>query len=131
MHPGKVDYSVGENIYMLPSDMNLRIKTGTAGYNNKILVSDSKFSLGKNDKVNALVLKPVISKEIIPSHKVIVHAYKDQNNVLKSLAQKPTTTHEEEKNCFKTLFDWGIYDVVDASVKTFHAYQIVVKSHKP
>ena len=43
----KVDYSVGENIYKLPSDMNLKIKTGTVGYNNKILVSDSKFNLGK------------------------------------------------------------------------------------
>ena len=52
----KVDYSMGENIYMLPSDMNLNIKTGTVGYNNKILISDSKFSLGKNDKVNALEL---------------------------------------------------------------------------
>ena len=49
----KVDYSMGENIYMLPSNMNLNIKTGTAGYN-KILVSDEKFSLGKNGKVNAL-----------------------------------------------------------------------------
>ena len=27
--------------------MNLKIKTGTVGYNNKILVSDEKFSLGK------------------------------------------------------------------------------------
>ena len=35
----KVDYIMGENIYMLPSNMNLNIKTGTAGYNNKILVS--------------------------------------------------------------------------------------------
>ena len=35
----KVDYSVGENLYMLPSDMNLKIRSGTAGYNNKILVS--------------------------------------------------------------------------------------------
>ena len=43
----KVDYSMGQNIYMLPSDMNLKIKTGTAGYNNRILVSDEKFSLGK------------------------------------------------------------------------------------
>ena len=43
----KVDYSVGQNIYMLPSDMNLKIKTGTVRYNNKILVSDEKFSLGK------------------------------------------------------------------------------------
>ena len=43
----KVDYSVGENIYMLPSDMNLNIKTGNIGCNNKILISDGKFSLGK------------------------------------------------------------------------------------
>ena len=43
----KVDDSMGENIYMLPSDMNLKIKTGTIRYNNKILVSNGKFSLGK------------------------------------------------------------------------------------
>ena len=43
----KVDCSVGENIYMLPSDMNLTIRLGTVRYNNKILVSDEKFSLGK------------------------------------------------------------------------------------
>ena len=49
----KVDYIVGENIYKLPSDMNLKIKTGTVGYNNKILISNGKFSLGENDNVNA------------------------------------------------------------------------------
>ena len=43
----KVDYSMGQNIYMLPSDMNLKIRSETVGYNNKILVSDEKFSLGK------------------------------------------------------------------------------------
>ena len=37
---------------MLPSNMNLKIKTGTVGYNNKILVSDGNFSLGKNKNVN-------------------------------------------------------------------------------
>ena len=52
----KADHSVGENIYMLPSDMNLKIRSGTVGYNNKIIVSDGKFSLGKNNKVNSLVL---------------------------------------------------------------------------
>ena len=51
----KVDYSVGENIYMFPSNMNLNIKTGTVRYNNKILIFDSKFNVGKNDKVNALL----------------------------------------------------------------------------
>ena len=43
----KVNYSVGESIYMIPSDMELRIKMGTVGYNNKILVSNGNFSLGK------------------------------------------------------------------------------------
>ena len=50
----KVDYSVRENLFMLPSDMELRIKTGTVRYNNKILISNSNFSLGKNDEVNSL-----------------------------------------------------------------------------
>ena len=53
----KVDHSMRQNIYMLPGDMNLKIKTGTVGCKNKILVSDEKFSLEKNDKVNALELK--------------------------------------------------------------------------
>ena len=45
----KIDYGMGQNIYMLPSNMELKIKTGTVGYNNKILVSDGNFSVGKND----------------------------------------------------------------------------------
>ena len=50
----KVNYSVAESIYMLPSNIRLKTKTGTVGYNNKILVSDRKFILGKNEKVNSL-----------------------------------------------------------------------------
>ena len=50
----KVNYSVRENLFMLPSNMKLKIKTSTVGYNNKILVSDEKFILGKNVKVNSL-----------------------------------------------------------------------------
>ena len=53
----KVDYIIEENIYMLPSNMNLKIKLGTIGYNNKILISDGKFSLRKNEKVNAPAMK--------------------------------------------------------------------------
>ena len=34
--------------------MELKIKTGTVGYNNKILVSNEKFILGKNEKVSSL-----------------------------------------------------------------------------
>ena len=43
----KVDYSVGESINMIPSDTNLKIRSGTVGYNNKILFSDGKFILEK------------------------------------------------------------------------------------
>ena len=43
----KVNCSVGENLFMLPSNMELKIMTGTVGYNNKILVSNGNFSLGK------------------------------------------------------------------------------------
>ena len=94
----KVHYSMGENIYMLPSDMNLKIKTGTVGYNNKILVSDEKFSLGKNENVNALVLEPVIlmgpgsCSDPMPkghlSHTVVAQ---------QTQAKKPSISHEEEK----------------------------------
>ena len=50
----KVDYSAGESIYMLPSDLKLKIKIGTVKCNNKILVSNGNFILGKNKKVNFL-----------------------------------------------------------------------------
>ena len=39
---------------MLPSDLKLKIKTGTVRYNNKILVFSGNFILGKNEKVNSL-----------------------------------------------------------------------------
>ena len=61
----KVDYSVGENLFMLPSNMELKIKTGTVGYNNKILVSDGNFSLGKNNEVNET---PKISHQSTITH---------------------------------------------------------------
>ena len=50
----KVNYSIGESIYMIPSDMNLKIRSGTVRYNNKILVSNGNFSLGKNNEVNLM-----------------------------------------------------------------------------
>ena len=87
----KVDYSVGENLFMLPSNMQLRIRSGTVGYNNKILVSDEKFNLGKNDEVNSLE-SPAIShkdsKQTADSETAVTH---------KDLERKPTTNHEDKK----------------------------------
>ena len=91
----KVDYSREQNIYMLPSNMELKIKTGTVGYNDKILVSDGKFILGRNEKVNLVVpaMKSHedsnIVKQTVDSEKTAV-THKD-------LERKLTITHEEEK----------------------------------
>ena len=49
----KVDYAVAEYVYLLPSDMNLRI--GKIGrYNNKILIASPSFKIGTNLKINLL-----------------------------------------------------------------------------
>ena len=47
----KVDYMINEFIYMLPSDMNLRIGK-VKNYNNKILISSPSFKIGTNLKIN-------------------------------------------------------------------------------
>ena len=55
----KEDYAVGEFIYMLPSDMILRIEN-VRNYNNKILISSISFKIGTNVKINL----DVKSKEV-------------------------------------------------------------------
>ena len=47
----KVDYAICEFVYMLPSDMNLRIGN-VRNYNNKILISSPSFKIGTNLKIN-------------------------------------------------------------------------------
>ena len=65
--------------------MNLQIKTGTVGYNNKILVSDEKFSLGKNVEVNSLEA---------PAKKSHAQRITNSNDALPlRLAQKPNISH--------------------------------------
>ena len=46
-----VDYAISEFVYMIPSDMNLRIGQ-VKNYNNKIMVSKPGFNLGTNLKIN-------------------------------------------------------------------------------
>ena len=108
----KVDYSVGEHLYMLSSDITLKIRPGTVGYNNKILVSNEKFILGKNEKVNSsetLAIKnhKTNSLEIptIKNHKtnpLETPAMKSTQTAVNSertadLEQKTIISHEDEK----------------------------------
>ena len=109
----KVDYSVGESIYMLPSDMSLKIKTGIVRYDNKIFVSDGNFSLGKNDEVNET---PKISHQSTITH----HELAKVPNITQ--AQKPTIshhelakvpTHEDAKSIYEAIVKVSQGNVVD------------------
>ena len=96
----KVDYSIEESIYMFPSNMELKIKTVTVGYNNKILVSDGKFILGKNEKVNSLeapVMKSHKGSNVV-TQTAVTHKDSEKTAVThKDLEEKLTITNEEEK----------------------------------
>ena len=52
----KVDFNVAEGVYMLPSDMNLRVGN-IENFNNKILVSKSGYRIGKNEEINQPIVK--------------------------------------------------------------------------
>ena len=95
----KVDYAIGEFIYMLPSDMNLRIGN-VRNYNNKILISSPSLNIGTNLKVNIdgeqakLKDKPdVKSKEVKTEPKVITKPNKEHKQDV-----KPNIKFEQDVN---------------------------------
>ena len=72
--------------------MNLKIKTGTVRYNNKILVSNGEFGLGKNVEVNTLAMKSHKVTQRADTHYMLAHAPTITHN------QEPKTiTHNDEK----------------------------------
>ena len=112
----KVDYAIGEFIYMLPSDMNLRIGN-VRNYNNKILISSPSFKIRTNVKINLDVkskevemvktepdVKPKVKAKpnIEPNkkHKQDVKPNIKLKHDVKMIRTKPDTnkiTYEEEK----------------------------------
>ena len=79
----KVDYVIGEFIYMLPSNMNLRIGK-VKDYNNKILISSPSFKIGTNLKINL----DVKSKE--------VEMVKSEPDVKSKVKTKPNVKSNKE-----------------------------------
>ena len=107
----KVDYSVGQGIYMLPSDMNLNIKTGTLGYNNKILISKSGFSLGRNSSINHSLVKhyneSTKNADIVKDDKNVT---KDHFTIIHDSSEKNLTLEEEKVALILCLsFGFGIW----------------------
>ena len=121
----KVNYVIGEFIYMLPSDMNLSIGK-VKNYNNKILISSPSFKIGTNLKINLdgeqaklkdkpdvkskevemVKTKPDVKQKEEPDvksnkeHKQDVKPNIKLKHVVKMIRTKPDTnkiTYEEEK----------------------------------
>ena len=92
---------------MLPSDMNLKIKSGTVRYNNNILVFDGKFILGKNEKVNLMV--PVIKSHKTNSMEPTTITTTQGLTHTPAISQKnhKPITHNEEKIAFVLLMAGG------------------------
>ena len=92
----KVDYVIGEFIYMLPSDMNLPIGK-VKDYNNKILISSPSFKIGTNVKVNLLSSEnrrlndDVKSKEveIVKTEPDVIKLDKQRLNVKQKVITRP------------------------------------------
>ena len=78
----KVDYAIGEFVYMLPSDMNLQIGN-VRNYNNKILISSPSFKIGTNVKVNIdgeqakLKDKPDVKSKEVDNQRLMVKSEPD------------------------------------------------------
>ena len=69
------------------------------GYNNKILVSDGKFILGKNEKVNSLETAETKSHKDSNHVNQTAVTHRDSETAVthKDLEKKLTITHKEEK----------------------------------
>ena len=87
----KVDYAIGEFVYMLPSDMNLRIGN-VRNYNNKIMVSKPGFSLGTNLKVN---LDDDDTKVLDVKHKTDIKPNKGDKQDVKPVIE-PNEEHKQD-----------------------------------
>ena len=92
----KVDYVIRELIYMLPSDMNLRIGK-IKNYNNKILVSSSSFNMGTNLKINLDDNKHLDKdKPDVKPNKPDIKSIKEQKQDIKIIRTKPDPESNKE-----------------------------------
>ena len=89
--------------------MKFKIKTGTVRYNNKILVSNGNFILGKNEKVNSLETPAIKNHKTNSLETPTIKDHKTnplETPVIKSTqtavnsertAEKMIISHEDEK----------------------------------
>ena len=97
----KVDYAIGEFIYMLPSDMNLRIGN-VRNYNNKILISSPSFKIGTNLKINLdgeqakLKDKPDVKPKVVETEPKVITKPNTKHNKEHKQDVKPNIKFEQD-----------------------------------
>ena len=96
----KVDYAIGEFVYMLLSDMNLRIGN-VRNYNNKILISSPSFKIGTNLKVNIDVKSKEVKTEPDVKPKVITKPDVEPNKEHKQDVKPNIRFYRESKQDVK------------------------------
>ena len=100
-----MDYAIGEFVYMLPSDMNLRIGNAR-NYNNKILISSPSFKIGTNVKVNIdgeqakLKDKPDVKSKEVGNGRLMVKTEPDvKPKVIAKPNIEPNKEHKQDVKC--------------------------------
>ena len=94
----KVDYAIGEFVYMPTSYMNLRIGN-VRNYNNKILISSPSFKIGTNVKISIndeqakLKDKPDVKSKEVDNQRLMV---KTEPDVKPKVITKPNIKPNEE-----------------------------------
>ena len=93
---------IGEFIYMLPSDINLRIGN-IRNYNNKILISSPSFKIGTNVKINLdgeqakLKDKPDVKSKEVDNRRLMVKTEPDAKlKVTTKPNIKPNEKHKQD-----------------------------------
>ena len=84
---------IDEFIYMLPSDMNLRIGK-VKNYNNKILISLPSFKIQTNVKINLDGEKD--KQDVKPRKEPDIKSNKEQKQDIKIIRTKPDTESNKE-----------------------------------
>ena len=99
----KVDFSVGGGVYMLPSNMNLNINK-TQGFNNNILISESSYKLGLNNRVN-VIAKQKTAIKTTPKQKTAIKTTPKQKTPKKLWPHEKISVqnHNDEKIALSLL----------------------------
>ena len=99
----KVGFSVGIGIYMLPTNLNLRIGRTKGDNNNKILVSNTDMKIGSNKDIYKDRKKLPITPENDTPKIVIPAVQHDPPHNLKMLTEK----YNDEKIAITILIEWA------------------------